>query len=72
MPPMERETETETERQREGEGGMGISVPLLQILDFMSGRDVWKFFSHFLRDGWTGRERERAESMLCVFCAFSV
>ena len=30
--------ERETEREREGEGEVGISVPLLQILDFMSGR----------------------------------
>ncbi|XP_070661809.1 uncharacterized protein [Malus domestica] len=34
MPPIERERQSE----REGEGGVGMSVPLLEILDFMSGR----------------------------------
>ncbi|XP_050136914.1 uncharacterized protein LOC126612516 isoform X2 [Malus sylvestris] len=55
----DRQTEGEGDRatERKGEGGVGISVPLLQILDFMSGR------GGTVREKYGGRRDLRGKGM---------
>ncbi|KAM1706165.1 hypothetical protein ACFX2K_028345 [Malus domestica] len=55
----DRQTVGEGDRatERKGEGGVGISVPLLQILDFMSGR------GGTVREKYGGRRDLRGKGM---------